>query len=155
LRHVSIVEDTKSVSAENTFNENISSAELLEAELWALCQRVSYRAKKAHLAGHTVNLKLKTKDFKSRTRACSVQDATNLAHVIFEASKTLLQKELGSESFRLIGVGISNLVVLETQDTETFDTKLQSQTKAELAMDKLRARFGPDAVDRGITLKLK
>jgi DNA polymerase IV len=155
LRHVSIDEDTKSVSAENTFNENISSAELLEAELWALCQRVSYRAKKSNLAGHTVTLKLKTKDFKSRTRACSVRDPTSLAHVIFAAAKTLLQKEIGIESFRLIGVGISNLEALSAQEVETFDTKLESQTKAELAMDKLRAKFGPNAVDRGITLKLK
>ena len=154
-RTVSIVEDTKSVSAENTFFDDISQVDLLEAELWALSQRVSYRAKKSGLVGHTITLKLKTKDFKSRTRSSSMTDATHLAHVIFEVSKGLLQKEVGTESFRLIGVGISNLVETSSQDFATLDTTHQAQTKAERAMDEVRKKFGAHAVDRGISFVRK
>jgi DNA polymerase IV len=154
-RSVSIVDETKSVSAENTFFDDISSSDLLEKELWTLCQRVSYRAKKSNLVGHTITLKLKTKDFKSRTRSYSNADPTNLAHIIFNASKSLLQKEVGHESFRLIGVGISNLSEVETPDHNTLDATQQTLTKAELAMDKLREKFGVKIVDRGISLERK
>jgi len=152
-REVSIVDETKSVSAENTFNEDTSSADVLEAELWALSQRVSYRAKKSGLAGHTITLKLKTHDFKSRTRAVSVEDATNLAHILYDAAKLLLQKELGTQKFRLIGVGISNLVDVAMLDNATLDATQATRTKAEFAIDKVREKFGRNAVDRGISLK--
>ncbi len=154
-RSVSIVDETLSVSAENTFFDDISQLDLLEAELWALCQRVSYRAKKSNLAGYTVTLKLKTKDFKSRTRSASFSDHTNLAHVIFDVAKAMLQKEVGHESFRLIGVGISNLEETTVQNTATLDTKQAAQTKAELAMDAVRKKFGSRAVDRGISFTRK
>ena len=154
-RSVSIVDETHSVSAENTFFEDISRLDLLEAELWALCQRVSYRAKQSNLAGQTVTLKLKTKDFKSRTRSSSFGDHTNLAHVIFDVAKAMLQKEVGHESFRLIGVGISNLAEMDQQNIATLDTKHQAHTKAELAMDAVRKKFGSHAVDRGISFTRK
>ena len=154
-RTVSTVEETKSVSAENTFFDDISQLDLLEAELWALSQRVSFRAKKSNLMGHTVTLKLKTKDFKSRTRSSSLSDATHLAHVIFDVAKAMLQKEVGTESFRLIGVGISNLEETTSQDFATLDTTHQAQTKAERAMDEVRKKFGAHAVDRGISFVRK
>ncbi len=152
-REVSTEEETKSVSAENTFDNDISSVEMLEAELWALCQRVAYRAKKSHLAGKTIHLKLKTPDFKSRTRASSLHDPTNMAHVIFDGAKRLLSKEVGAQSFRLIGVGISNLVTQDHIEDTNLDNRQTTLSKAEIAMDKIRAKFGSQAVDRGIGLK--
>ena len=59
--------------------------------------------------GHTVTLKLKTADFKQRTRATTLEDATQLAHRMFDATKPLLRKEATGAKFRLIGIALSHL----------------------------------------------
>jgi DNA polymerase IV len=154
-RTVSSDEDTKSVGSETTFNADISDATELEAILWEQAERVAYRAKKNGLAGRTVTLKLKTTDFKSRTRATSLDDPTQLAHRIFDAAKPLLMKEATGTKFRLLGVSISSLVESHGESELTLDAKEAAHTKAERAMDKLREKFGADAVERGLALRSK
>ncbi len=155
VRMVSPDDETKSVSAETTFNSDIDDAAELEAILWTLCERVAERAKKQGLAGSTVNIKLKTMDFKSRTRATSLADPTQLAHRIFDAARPLLLREATGAKFRLLGVGISSLQVATQQALQTLDTREAAQTKAELAIDSLRKKFGRDAVERGIVSRTK
>lgn len=154
-RVVSSDEETKSVSAETTFDVDISDAAELESILWSLAERVATRAKRQALAGHTVTLKLKTTDFKSRTRATSLDDPTQLAHRIFDAAKPLLNKEATGIRFRLLGVGISALVDSHGEGEITLDAKDAAHTKAERAIDKLREKFGRDAVERGLALRGK
>lgn len=156
LRDVSIETETKSISAETTFNENISDYETLETILWTLAQKVSRRAKAANLAGLTVTLKLKNTDFQNRSRAAALQDPTRLAHRIFEAAKPLLKKETGRTKFRLLGVGISHLSEHTTDDEiHSLDANSATLTKVELAIDKIRKKFGNAAIERGLALKDK
>jgi len=155
FREVDTEDVEKSISAETTFNEDIADYEALEAKLWSLCQKVSRRAKKQGYAGRTITLKLKTKDFSSRTRALSVEEPTNLAHVMFDAGKKLLRKETGREQFRLIGIGISRLDETDGAPIAELDLHRLQLSKAEAAIDKIREKFGNTAVDRGIGLKDK
>ena len=155
FREVDTDDVEKSISAETTFNEDIADYEALEAKLWSLCQKVSRRAKKQGYAGRTITLKLKTKDFSSRTRALSVEEPTNLAHVMFDAGKKLLRKETGREQFRLIGIGISRLDETDGAPLAELDVTRLQLTRAEAAIDKIREKFGNTAVDRGIGLKDK
>jgi DNA polymerase-4 len=150
LRVVSSEEDTKSISAETTFDHDIAHVEELARVLWRLAERVSRRAKTEKLAGQTVTLKLKTGDFRLRTRSRSLTDATQLAHRMFDAALPLLEREADGTLFRLIGIGISGLVPVESDPAyQTLDLRLRSKAKAELAMDQLRARFGPAIVGKG------
>jgi DNA polymerase-4 len=150
LRVVSSKEDSKSISAETTFDHDIGKVEELARVLWRLAERVSRRAKAEKLAGQTVTLKLKTRDFRLRTRSRSLADATQLAHRMFDAALPLLEREADGTLFRLIGIGISGLVPVEIDPAyETLDLRLRSKAKAELAMDQLRARFGPAIVGKG------
>jgi DNA polymerase IV len=156
LRDVSTESETKSISSETTFNEDIADYEMLESFLWNLSQKVSRRAKSAKLAGITVTLKLKNTQFQNRTRAVSLQEPTRLAHRIFEAAKPLLKKETTGTKFRLIGVGISHLVDSEQDDEiQSLDAHSVSLTKAELAIDKIRKKYGNQAVEKGLALKSK
>jgi DNA polymerase IV len=156
LRDVSIESETKSISSETTFDENISSYEALEPILWTLSQKVSRRAKAANMAGLTITLKLKNAEFQNRTRAASLQEPTRLAHRIFEAAKPLLKKEVRGTKFRLLGVGISHLSESTTDDeVNSLDVHSATLTKAELAIDKIRKKFGNAAVERGLTFKDK
>ena len=149
-RRVDPVRDTKSVSAETTFNENISELRPLEQHLWDLTERVSARLKKARLAGSTVTLKLKTGDFKLRTRARALGNPTQLATRIFAAGRDLLRPEVGSVRFRLIGIGVSHLEDATGDDLSDLIDRRGAQ--AEHAIDKLRSKFGKDAVVKGLAL---
>jgi DNA polymerase-4 len=153
-RQVSNEESSKSISAETTFNHDLRDFDELERILWSLAEKVSRRAKGEGLAGHTVVLKLKTADFRIRTRNVTLAEPTLLAHRIQEAAVPLLRKEATGTAFRLIGVGISNLVEADPRcEAETLDSHVASQARVELAMDRLRDRFGRGAVARGIALR--
>ena len=90
-RKVSADRETKSVSSETTFERDIADFRSLERILWSLTEEVSARLKAKDLAGATVTLKLKTADFRIRTRARSLESPTQLAGRIFAAGKDLLR----------------------------------------------------------------
>jgi DNA polymerase-4 len=150
-RAVDPVRETKSVSAETTFNSDISEYRRLEQHLWELTERVSSRLKKAGIAGSTVTLKLKSSDFKIRTRARSLTQPTQLANIIFAAGRDLLAHETGTMKFRLIGIGVSHLG--ETKGDDMADLIDRRAAEAEHAVDRLRQKFGRDAVVKGLALE--
>ncbi len=92
-RPVRAERETKSVSAETTFDQDIAEFRQLELRLWRLCEKVSARLKGGALAGATVTLKLKTADFRLRTRAQSFGQPTQLAAKIFACGRELLARE--------------------------------------------------------------
>jgi DNA polymerase IV len=150
-RKVSADRETKSISSETTFERDISRFRALERILWELTEEVSARLKAKDLAGATVTLKLKTADFRIRTRARSFKTPTQLAGRIFAAGKDLLKREADGTRFRLLGVGMSALVSADQADSaDLVDGRI---AEAEHAVDRLRARFGEDAVIRGLALE--
>ncbi len=149
-RKVTPSSSTKSISNETTFFDDISTYEPLEKRLWELCENVSRRAKAKGLAGRTVTLKLTTSRFKGRTRSTTLNDVTFLAERIFSAARPLLKKETDGTAFRLLGVGISHLEPLSVDELpQDLDQHVAQQTRAEVAMDKLRSKFGPGTVSKG------
>ena len=150
-RTVSADRETKSVSSETTFERDLSDFRALEKILWGLTEEVSARLKAKELAGATVTLKLKTADFKIRTRARSLDSPTQLAGRIFAAARDLLKREADGTRFRLIGVGSSALVTSDQADpADLVDGRAAI---AEHAVDRVRARFGDDAVIRGLAFE--
>jgi DNA polymerase-4 len=147
-RRVSPDREAKSISSETTFESDISDFRALERKLWLLTEKVSARLKAGELVGATVTLKLKTADFRIRTRARSLVHPTQLAATIFAAGRDLLAREADGTAFRLIGIGVSAL----TDEAGTVDFIESRTAEAEAAIDKLRERFGRDAVVRGIAL---
>ncbi len=150
-RKVDPERETKSVSSETTFNADISDFRPLELTLWELTEKVSSRLKAAHLAGSTVTLKLKSTDFKIRTRARSLSAPTQLAGRIFEAGRDMLRNEVGATRYRLIGIGVSGLEDAVGEDmADLIDRR---GALAEHAVDKLREKFGKAAVVKGLAIE--
>ena len=142
--------EMKSISSETTFNENIIGLAELERILWRQCERVSERAKAMDLGGRTVTLKLKTAGFKIRTRSETLDAPTQLADRIFRVSRALLKKEADGTSFRLLGAGLHNICAASECDPDDLvDKGAGKRAKAEHAMDKVRAKFGGEAVSKG------
>jgi DNA polymerase IV len=150
-RKVSADRETKSVSSETTFDRDIADFRALERILWAQTDEVSARLKEKALAGATVTLKLKTADFRIRTRAQSFASPTQLAGKIFAAARPLLEREADGTKFRLLGVGLSALTTADHADPADFVDSRAAE--AEHAVDRVRARFGDDALIRGLVFQ--
>ena len=134
--------------AETTFENDIRDFATLEKLLWKLSEKVSARLKSSDLAGSTVTLKLKTADFRQRTRSQSIQSPTQLAAKIFALSREMLAKEIDGTAFRLMGTGVSALKPgSAADDSDMLDRR---SAHAERAIDDLRKKFGSAAVIRGI-----
>jgi DNA polymerase-4 len=144
----------KTISSETTFNSDLSSLAELEAILWRQAERVSARAKNYGLAGRTVVLKLKTARFRLLTRSASLDAPTQLADKIFRVAQAALKREANGQRFRLLGVGISNLSpAVEADQTNLLDPLTDKRAAAERAMDRIRAKFGGEAVNKGRGLR--
>ncbi|MGZ5924100.1 MAG: DinB/UmuC family translesion DNA polymerase, partial [Rhizomicrobium sp.] len=142
--------ELKSISSETTFDGNISDYKELEAILWRQAERVSTRAKTSKHGGRTVVLKLKTSSFKIRTRSVSLDAPTQLADRIFRTAREALRKEATGTAFRLLGVGISHLAPASDCDpADLVDDGAGKRAAAERAMDKVREKFGGEAVKKG------
>ena len=144
----------KSVSAENTFNEDISDIEVLKDKLWQVCLKTADRSKAKNLAGTVVTFKLKTQQFETITRRRTLPQPVQLADVIFRTCLPLLEKEANGRKFRLIGAGISGLTSPVGDSGDLLDPDAIKRGMAERASDKARAKFGKDAVMTGRGFKL-
>ena len=153
-RHVEPERETKSISAETTFEIDIAAFRPLERRLWTLSEKVSARLKASELAGATVTLKLKSADFRIRTRAQSLPAPTQLAARIFAAGRDLLARETDGTKYRLIGIGVSSLETEEDADpVDLINIHAQRTAKAERAVDRLREKFGRAAVVKGLAME--
>lgn len=154
-RRVSRNAPMKSVSNETTFFEDTANPDLLDGHLWRLSEKVSDRLKAKGLAGRVVVLKLKRSDFKLITRRRSLTDATQIADRIYRAARELFEAVPHTKPYRLIGVGLSDLVGDENADRSgnLLDPQEAARIKAERASDAIRKKFGSDAIVKGRALR--
>jgi DNA polymerase IV len=147
-RRVVAERGAKTISSETTFETDIRDFATLEKLLWRLSEKVSARLKNGELSGSTITLKLKTADFRQRTRSQSIHAPTQLAAKIFSISREMLAKEIDGTAFRLMGTGVSALRPgSAADDTDMLDRR---SAHAERAIDDLRKKFGDAAVIKGI-----
>ena len=144
--------EAKSISAETTFDHDRSTRAELIPVLRRLSEKVARRIKATELAAITVTLKLKTADFKLRTRSRRLADPTRLADRIFEAGRALIEKEIDGTAFRLIGIGCADFAPADRADPDDLvDAGAKKRAQAEAALDRLRDRFGDRAIETGYT----
>jgi len=143
--------ERKGMSAETTFNEDLISAEDLEAELWPLCEKLASKARRDGVASRVLVLKLRRTDFKIVTRRMSLPEPVQTARALFAAARELMAPELG-RPYRLIGIGMAE-VVDAVGAPALFESPEARTLKTETAIDALRAKFGDRAVVAGRALK--
>uniref|UniRef100_UPI003F696B8B DinB/UmuC family translesion DNA polymerase n=1 Tax=Marivivens donghaensis TaxID=1699413 RepID=UPI003F696B8B len=155
FRRISPNAPVKSISKETTFFEDTSDPDVLDGHLWRLSEQVSARAKAKDKAGRVVTLKLKTKTFKTITKRQSLHQPTQMADTIYRVARSLYDAAGNTGPFRLIGVGISDLTSAHDADREgdLLDPDAGRRANAERAADKIRAKFGNDAIKKGRALR--
>jgi DNA polymerase-4 len=154
-RRVSSHTPVKSISKETTFNDDTNAVDILDGHIWRLAEQVSDRAKARGLAGRVVNLKLKRSDFAQISKRISLHDATQFADRIYRTARDLFDQVGDQGPYRLIGVGISDLVSEDQADIsgDLLDPDAVRRAKAERATDKIRKKFGSDAIVKGRSLR--
>lgn len=99
----------KSLAAERTFSENLSSEIFMLEKLERIAKEVSRRLTKSKVAGKTITLKIKYSDFTLQTRSKTLPYFVSDKTLILGTAKDLLYQEKLSNSVRLLGISLSNL----------------------------------------------
>ena len=118
----------KSLGAERTFSDNISSEVFLEDKLLHIAEEVSRRLQKQKVAGKTITLKLKYSNFEVQTRSKTFKLFMSSKELVYEEAKALLYQEKLKDSVRLIGISLSNL---NTEGSKTEKKVVSAQLKLE------------------------
>ncbi len=149
-RLVDPTRETKSISAETTFDTDIADAAALEKHLWRLAEKLAGRLRREDFAAGGVVLKLKTAAFATRTRTQRLPGPTRLPDVLFEAARTMLAREVDGTAYRLIGIGSAPLVPgAEADQPDLADPTAPRRIAAQAAIDRLREKFGAAVIGKG------
>ncbi|TCP60074.1 DNA polymerase-4 [Rhodovulum bhavnagarense] len=154
-RRVSPNAPVKSISNETTFPDDIADPDLLDGHLWRMAEKVADRAKAKGRAGRVVVLKLKRADHRLLTRRTALDDPTQIADRIYRTASALIGQLYHEGPFRLLGVGLVDIVPAEGADRsgDLLDPQAATRAQAERASDTIRARFGPGAILKGRSLR--
>jgi DNA polymerase-4 len=117
----------KSLAAERTFSENLSSEIYLLEKLELIAQEVAKRLAKSQVAGKTLTLKIKYSDFKLQTRSKTLPYYFSDQSLILETTKELLYQDSLKNSVRLLGISISNLNNEEQEQTDKKSSPISAQ----------------------------
>lgn len=114
----------KSLGAERTFSENISSEIFMKERLIQIAEEIEKRLSKNDVAGKTVTLKIKYSDFKTQTRSKTLPHFIRTKDLILETAVELMEQEGFRESVRLLGITLSNLNT-EVEEEDFVEVQLK------------------------------
>lgn len=121
----------KSVGAERTFEENLSSEIFMEERLQSIAKELEKRLQKSKISGKTITLKIKYSDFTLQTRSKTLPYFVNDKNIILDVAKDLLYQERLRNSVRLLGISIHNLNNEEKTKSELPQKSVSVQLKFE------------------------
>lgn len=148
-RDVEIDDEIKSVSHEHTFEEDTSDLDQVYGILSFLSEKVSRRLRKYEMRGRTVTLKVRLSNFKTVTRAHTLQGRVNFFDDIYKQAKDLFDAfYVEGMAIRLLGVRMSNFDDSYVQES-LFESPVDEQReKVHKAVDLIKDKFGEGAIQR-------
>lgn len=114
----------KSLGAERTFSENISSEVFMKERLIQIAEEIEKRIAKSDVSGKTVTLKIKYRDFKTQTRSKTLPYFIRDKQTILNTAIELMEQESFRESVRLLGITLSNLNTGEEEESDFVEVQL-------------------------------
>ncbi len=154
-RRVNPHEAPKSIGRETTLDADTADPDLIDGHLWRLAEGVADRAKAKGLAGRTVTLKLKRADHTILTRRATLPAPSQIADRLYRTARALFDQRPDPGPFRLIGIALSDLApeAAGRAEGDLLDPGAARRAAAERAADRIRARFGKDAILKGRALR--
>lgn len=147
-------EPEKSVGNEETFDSDTDDHEWIRSRIAGLSDQVARRLRSAELVGRTVGLKVRFADFTTITRSRTLEVPTDVGADIYATAWGLFSAlRLQRARIRLVGVRMEGLTQADSTPTQMLlGAPDRGRREAEVAMDDLRRRYGPDAVRPGRSL---
>lgn len=147
-------EPEKSVGNEETFDSDTDDHEWVRSRIAGLSDQVARRLRSAELVGRTVGLKVRFADFTTITRSRTLEVPTDVGADIYATAWGLFSAlKLQRARIRLVGVRMEGLSGADSTPTQMLlGAPDHGRREAEVAMDDLRRRYGPDAVRPGRSL---
>ena len=155
-RPVSADRESKSISEERTYTDDLTDSLEIDRELLARAEGVARSLRREELAGRTVHLKVRTGDFKTATRALTLRDPADLVEPIIDAVRTMYRDriDLKGKGVRLLGVGMSGLAPAPASRGGLFvDDTVERSKKLARASDAVNDKLGEDVVTRASLLR--
>ena len=154
-RRVEDREPVKSVSNENTYIDDLRQREEVYREIRHLADRVTIRARRKGLAGHTVTLKVRSPDFETHATSKTVPyPIDDVSQLIPLAKKLLHRIWKDGQPIRLMGIGLSNFHGRDEQlsllDEDVVVKNLDEKRELSKNIDAIREKFGGDSIRRGM-----
>ncbi len=152
-RPVEPEQEAKSISKETTFARDVRDRAVLRRTLLELSEQVAASLRERGLAARTVKIKLRWPPFETHTRQVTLPEPADLDSELFAAALSLFDQawERG-RPVRLIGVGVSALQAPARQLSLFEGAPHAREEKLAAAVDKIRAKYGWDAVRRAALL---
>jgi DNA polymerase-4 len=152
-----VVPDRKarSISTETTFPQDVGDREALRVWLLDLVEHLAARLRHAGLRARTVELKIRSSDFRTRHRAQALPEPSDATDVLWQSAQALFDRAVGHEvlPLRLLGVGATRLTRESTVQGELFDGGERGRREAlDKTVDAIRGQFGATAIRRGSLL---
>jgi len=144
--------EAKSISTETTFGHDVGDRHILRTWLLDLVDHLGARLRHAGLFARTIELKIRSSDFRTWIRSQALPEATNLTTTLWQSAAALLQRSLSHEMLpvRLLGVGASRLVPEGAVQGQLFDADHRERHQAlDRTIDAIRGQFGTEAIRRG------
>mgnify|MGYP003295040235 FL=1 len=159
-RMVESVREAKSFGRETTFPTDISDQYTLETVLFTLTDDVCHSLRSHHVKGRTVSIKIRYPDFKSITRAITLEQYTSSFEPVYNAAKQLMEKHYTDGTpVRLIGVTVSNLKqeteIIEQQDLFADQKTVKKVDALNKVLDNLNDKYGSEIVHRARKINQK
>lgn len=139
----------KSMSREETFARDLHTHEAIGAELVALSDSVASRLRAVGMAGKTVTVKIRFKDFHTITRSHTFASPIDSGVVLAREAKRLLEGVDVDPGVRLVGVGVSELEDPTRSQLSLDDAAAPSWHDIDRAVDRIRDRFGAGVIGPG------
>jgi DNA polymerase-4 len=143
--------EARSISTETTFARDIGRRDLLRAWLFDLVEELGERMRRARIRGRTVELKVRSSDFRTFNRSQTLAESTDLTAQIWQSALELFERRVSDEwlPLRLIGVGATNLMREGPVQGHLFeDGWRRKQRSVDQVVDEIKRQFGGDSIRR-------
>jgi DNA polymerase-4 len=143
--------EARSISTETTFARDIARRDLLRAWLFDLVEELGERVRRSGVRGRTVDLKVRSSDFRTFNRCQTLPEPTDVTAQIWQAAVEIFEKRVSDEwlPLRLIGVGLTNLMREGPVQGHLFeDTWRRKQRSVDQTVDEIRRQFGDKSIRR-------
>lgn len=158
LRKVIPHRDSKSVSHETTFAEDLTDIEAVMSVLLSLTEDVTHRLRHNELHGQTIHVKIRHNDFKTVVRSRTLATHTDQTRRIWQEVDGLARLYLKDRpiNIRLLGVGVSGLKSRDGRDKVQQEMFSENQSDPlDTLVDDIEQRFGHGSMRRAKSLANK